>query len=70
MIKPSIFKVFSYLRKKSPPTGGQVKRLPHILLCDSPQWGDADVIVTSGVGYYGPPIRVATISEIVVIDFK
>lgn len=34
------------------------------------KWGDADVIVTSGVGYYGPPIRVATISEIVVIDFK
>ena len=24
--------------------------------------------VTSGVGYYGPPIRVCTISEIVVID--
>ena len=34
------------------------------------KWGDADAIVTSGVGYYGPPIRVATISEIVVIDFK
>lgn len=34
------------------------------------KWGDADTIVTSGVGYYGPPIRVATISEIVVIDFK
>ena len=34
------------------------------------QWGDTSVIVTSGVGYYGPPIRVGTISEIVVIDFK
>ncbi len=34
------------------------------------EWGDASAIVTSGVGYYGPPIRVATISEIVVIDFK
>jgi predicted MPP superfamily phosphohydrolase len=34
------------------------------------KWGDATVVVTSGVGYYGPPIRVATISEIVVIDLK
>ena len=34
------------------------------------KWGDSDVIVTSGLGYYGPPIRVATISEIVVIDLK
>jgi len=34
------------------------------------KWGGASVIVTSGVGYYGPPIRVGTISEIVVIDFK
>ena len=34
------------------------------------EWGGTDVIVTSGVGYYGPPIRVGTISEIVVIDFK
>lgn len=34
------------------------------------KWGDTSVIVTSGVGYYGPPIRVGTISEIVVIDFK
>ena len=34
------------------------------------QWGGASVIVTSGVGYYGPPIRVGTISEVVVIDFK
>ena len=34
------------------------------------KWGDATVIVTSGVGYYGPPIRVGTISEIVVIDLK
>ncbi|MCR4725445.1 MAG: metallophosphoesterase [Clostridia bacterium] len=33
-------------------------------------WDGADVIVTSGVGYYGPPIRVGTISEIVVIDLK
>ena len=32
--------------------------------------GEASVIVTSGVGFYGPPIRVATISEIVVIDLK
>ena len=31
-------------------------------------WGDALALVTSGVGYYGPPIRVGTISEIVVID--
>lgn len=31
-------------------------------------WGDAIAVVTSGVGYYGPPIRVCTISEIVVID--
>ena len=34
------------------------------------KWGGSSVIVTSGVGYYGPPIRVGTISEIVVIDFK
>lgn len=32
------------------------------------KWGMANVIVTSGVGFYGPPIRVATISEIAVID--
>ena len=31
-------------------------------------WGTAKAIVTSGVGYYGPPIRVGTIIEIVVID--
>lgn len=31
-------------------------------------WGEATAVVTSGVGYYGPPIRVCTISEIVVID--
>lgn len=31
-------------------------------------WGEAVAVVTSGVGYYGPPIRVCTISEIVVID--
>ena len=29
LIKPSIFKASSCLRKKSPPTGGQIKRLPH-----------------------------------------
>ena len=34
------------------------------------EWGSASAIVTSGVGYYGPPIRVCTISEIVIIDFK
>lgn len=34
------------------------------------KWGDSNVIVTSGVGFYGPPIRVATISEIAVIDVK
>jgi predicted MPP superfamily phosphohydrolase len=34
------------------------------------QWGSSKAIVTSGVGYYGPPIRVGTISEIVVIDIK
>ena len=33
-------------------------------------WKDAAVVVTSGVGTYGPPIRVGTISEIVVIDLK
>ena len=31
-------------------------------------WGEAIAVVTSGVGYYGPPIRVCTISEIVVIN--
>lgn len=34
------------------------------------EWGSCTAIVTSGVGYYGPPIRVGTISEIVVIDVK
>ena len=34
------------------------------------EWGDARAVVTSGAGYYGPPIRVGTISEIVVIDLK
>ena len=34
------------------------------------KWGAANVIVTSGVGFYGPPIRVATISEIAVIDVE
>ena len=33
LIKPSIFKASSCLRKNSPPTGGQVKRLPHFLYC-------------------------------------
>ncbi len=33
-------------------------------------WGAAKAIVTSGVGYYGPPLRVGTISEIVVIDLN
>ena len=33
-------------------------------------WNGTSVVVTSGVGYYGPPIRVGTISEIVVIDLK
>lgn len=36
--------------------------------CGKRQWGDTAVVVTSGVGYYGPPIRVGTDSEIVVID--
>ena len=32
------------------------------------QWDSSLAEVTSGVGFYGPPIRVGTISEIVVID--
>ncbi|MCR5295194.1 MAG: metallophosphoesterase, partial [Lachnospiraceae bacterium] len=32
--------------------------------------GKSQVLVTSGVGFYGPPIRIATISEICVIDLK
>ena len=34
-------------------------------MCD-----DTAVVVTGGVGFYGPPIRVGTISEITVIDLK
>ncbi|MBQ9592406.1 MAG: metallophosphoesterase, partial [Lachnospiraceae bacterium] len=34
------------------------------------KWNDTQVLVTSGVGFYGPPIRVGTISEIVVIDLR
>ncbi|MBQ6468894.1 MAG: metallophosphoesterase [Lachnospiraceae bacterium] len=33
-------------------------------------WGDSQALVTSGVGFYGPPIRVGTISEIAVINLK
>ena len=32
------------------------------------QWGDTTAVVTSGVGYYGPSIRVGTISEVVIIE--
>ena len=34
------------------------------------RWNDTQVLVTSGVGFYGPPIRVGTISEIVVVDLQ
>lgn len=34
------------------------------------RWGACFVLVTSGVGYYGPPIRVGTVSEIAVIDLE
>ena len=34
------------------------------------KWGDTDVVVTSGVGFYGPPLRIGTISEIAVIDIQ
>ena len=34
------------------------------------KWNESLALVTSGVGYYGPPIRVGTISEIVVIDIQ
>ena len=33
-------------------------------------WGNAVAVVTSGVGYYGPPIRVGTISEVVIIEAR
>ena len=32
------------------------------------QWGETTAAVTSGVGFYGPPIRVGTISEVVIIE--
>ena len=32
--------------------------------------GDMTSIVTSGVGYSGPPIRVGTVSEVAIIDFS
>ena len=34
------------------------------------QWGNTWSVVTSGVGYFGPPIRVGTCSEVVVIDLQ
>ena len=34
------------------------------------KWGETTAVVTSGVGYYGPPIRVGTICEIAVIDYQ
>lgn len=37
---------------------------------DIMKWKDTTSIVTSGVGFYGPPIRVGTISEIVVLDLN
>lgn len=33
-------------------------------------WRSCTAVVTSGVGFYGPPIRVGTISEIAVIDAR
>ena len=34
------------------------------------EWGSTTSVVTSGVGFYGPPLRVGTISEIVVINCR
>lgn len=34
------------------------------------EWGGTTAVVTSGVGFYGPPLRVGTISEVVVIDCR
>ena len=56
LIKPSIFKASSCLRKKSPPTGGQVKRLPHFLLCDSPLFCTEYIAIEKTVN--GPQIRI------------
>ena len=36
LIKPSFFKAFSCFRKKGPPLGGQVKRLPHFIQMRQP----------------------------------
>jgi predicted MPP superfamily phosphohydrolase len=38
-------------------------------------WGyakvhDLDTVVTAGVGYYGPPMRVGTNSEVSVVNLK
>ena len=38
-------------------------------------WGykrvhDLDTVVTAGVGYYGPPMRVGTNSEVTVVNLK
>lgn len=50
--------------------GNIISRIRGLQSYGMKKWGDTSVIVTSGVGFYGPPIRVATISEIVVIDVR
>ena len=38
--------------------------------CGQKDWGGTQVFVTSGIGYYGPPLRLGTISEVMVIDLR
>ncbi|MBR6950573.1 MAG: metallophosphoesterase [Oscillospiraceae bacterium] len=50
--------------------GNVITRMLAEQSCGMKQWGDCWSVVTSGVGYFGPPIRVGTVSEIAVIDIR
>ena len=50
--------------------GNMVTRILSLQSYGLKKWGDGLSVVTSGVGYYGPPIRIGTISEITVLDIQ
>ncbi len=50
--------------------GNVITRMLAEQSCGKKQWGGCWSVATSGVGYFGPPIRVGTVSEIAVIDIR
>lgn len=50
--------------------GNFITRLFNPVVYGQKTFGEMDVIVSSGVGFYGPPLRIGTNSEITVIDVK